>query len=72
MNSTSYDEYLASCCTITRDAGKLLMGYFTGEFSTSRKADNSPVTDADIAANQLIVKALSELAPDYSHHRGRG
>jgi len=64
MNSTFHDEYLASCCDIVRDAGKLIMGYFVGEFSTSRKADDSPVTEADVAANKLIVKALSELTPD--------
>jgi 3'(2'), 5'-bisphosphate nucleotidase len=64
MTSTSYNQYLASCCTIAHDAGKLLMGYFTGTFETSRKADNSPVTEADVAANNLIVKALSVLTPN--------
>ena len=63
MDSTSYDEYLASCCAIARDAGALIMTYYSGQFVTSHKQDKSPVTDADIAANQLIVKALLELAP---------
>jgi len=64
MNSTSYDEYLASCCTIARDAGALIMGYFTGAFSTRHKADHSPVTDADVAANRFISEALAALTPD--------
>lgn len=63
MNSTSLHEYLASCCTIATDAGKLIMTYFTGQINARKKDDNSPVTDADIAANQLITKALYELAP---------
>ena len=39
------------------------MRYFNSEFSTQRKDDDSPVTNADIEANQLITKALKELAP---------
>ena len=38
-------------------------GYFAGEFATRQKADDSPVTDADIAANHLIVKAVSKFTP---------
>jgi len=64
MNSTSYHEYLASCCEISRTAGKLIMTYFNDGFITSQKHDESPVTDADIAANQLIVKALTKLTPN--------
>jgi 3'(2'), 5'-bisphosphate nucleotidase len=63
MNSTSYDEYLAPCCAIAREAGRVIMTYFTGEFSTRSKDDNSPVTDADIAANTLIVNALVKAFP---------
>lgn len=64
MTSISYNEYPALCCEIARDAGKLIMGYFSGRFVTSQKEDKSPVTDADIAANQLIVKALTAMAPE--------
>ncbi len=63
MHSISHREYLASCCSIARDAGALLMEYFTKDFITRHKADNSPVTDADLAANRFIVKALAALAP---------
>lgn len=39
------------------------MGYFNGGFEKSQKADNSPVTEADVAANQLITAALQQLTP---------
>jgi len=39
------------------------MTYFSGQFATRQKDDKSPVTDADIAANQLITKALFDMAP---------
>jgi len=63
MDSSFHKEYLESCVAIARDAGSLIMTYFSGEFSTRRKEDNSPVTDADVAANELITKALLKLAP---------
>src|SRR5690349_17636297 len=39
------------------------MQYFTAGFTTSHKSDQSPVTDADIAANGYITEALLTLAP---------
>lgn len=63
MDSTNHSQYLAPACEIARDAGKLIMGYFSGGFTTSRKDDKSPVTEADIAANGLITRALAGLAP---------
>jgi len=40
------------------------MSYFNDGFMTSKKHDESPVTDADVAANQLIVNALHKLTPN--------
>jgi 3'(2'), 5'-bisphosphate nucleotidase len=63
MNSTDYFKYLAPACEISREAGKIIMGYFRDGFAKSTKTDNSPVTEADIAANEYIIKKLAELAP---------
>jgi 3'(2'), 5'-bisphosphate nucleotidase len=63
MNSISYYEYLPPCCTIARTAAELIMTYYNKGFDTRQKDDKSPVTDADVAANQLIVAALRKLAP---------
>lgn len=40
------------------------MQYYAGTVDVTRKADNSPVTAADIAANRYIVEALAVLTPD--------
>ncbi|MBY0406945.1 MAG: 3'(2'),5'-bisphosphate nucleotidase CysQ, partial [Rickettsiales bacterium] len=64
MNSISYQEYLASCCRFAKEAGEVIMGFFEGAHNARTKDDNSPVTDADIAANTLIVKALHAMAPE--------
>lgn len=63
MDSSFPDEYLASACIFARDAGQLIMTYFRGDMNARNKGDHSPVTDADVAANGLIVKALHEMAP---------
>ncbi len=39
------------------------MTYFEGNLNTRKKGDNSPVTDADVAANALIVNALHLISP---------
>ncbi len=48
---------------IARDAGALVLQVYRGEFSVRDKADASPVTLADEAAEALIVPALRALRP---------
>lgn len=43
-----------------RDAGKVVMQYFNEGFSVETKTDNTPVTQADLAANEIILNALSQ------------
>jgi 3'(2'), 5'-bisphosphate nucleotidase len=47
-----------------REAGHAIMAIYAGDFATARKADHSPVTEADVAAEKIILRALAELAPD--------
>jgi 3'(2'), 5'-bisphosphate nucleotidase len=63
MDSIPKQKYLDEACSIARQAGQLIMQYFTGRFATRQKQDESPVTDADIAANHMITNALRKLAP---------
>jgi len=43
---------------------RLWQMYLSGEVQAETKSDNSPVTVADYAANQIIIEQLSELTPD--------
>ena len=45
------------------EAGKVVHDFYRGEFNVQRKADASPVTDADNAAESVILKRLHEIAP---------
>lgn len=48
---------------IAVDAGNAIMKIREGGFEQNRKADGSPVTAADLAADQIITSGLLEIAP---------
>jgi 3'(2'), 5'-bisphosphate nucleotidase len=49
---------------IAHRAGAAIMQVYANGFDIEHKADDSPVTSADLAAHRLIVQGLSELTPD--------
>ncbi len=49
---------------IAQDAAAAIMQVYASGFDVVLKDDDSPVTAADLAANQLIVNGLSRLTPD--------
>ncbi|MQA67524.1 MAG: 3'(2'),5'-bisphosphate nucleotidase CysQ [Alphaproteobacteria bacterium] len=49
---------------IAEDAGRVIMDIYARGFTVSEKADATPVTDADHAAEALIVPRLQALTPD--------
>ncbi|MCP5195625.1 MAG: 3'(2'),5'-bisphosphate nucleotidase CysQ [Gammaproteobacteria bacterium] len=48
---------------IAREAGRRILDVYAGSFSITEKADQSPVTEADLAAHNCILRGLKELAP---------
>jgi 3'(2'), 5'-bisphosphate nucleotidase len=50
--------------TVARKAGAVILDIYNRDFETLRKADRSPVTEADTAAEAIILEALARLAPD--------
>ncbi|MGI9342843.1 MAG: 3'(2'),5'-bisphosphate nucleotidase CysQ [Gammaproteobacteria bacterium] len=49
---------------IARRAGQAILHIYESDFDVETKADNSPLTAADRASHQLIVRELTELTPD--------
>jgi 3'(2'), 5'-bisphosphate nucleotidase len=49
---------------IASRAGAAIMQVYANGFDIEHKADDSPVTSADLAAHRLIVQGLSQLTPD--------
>lgn len=57
-------ELLADVADIARRAAvEILAVYESGASDTRRKADDSPLTEADLRAHRLILSALSKLTP---------
>ena len=56
---------LADIEKIAQQAGELIMQIYQQEFAVETKADDSPVTEADLKANAHIMAALAELTPQY-------
>ena len=48
-----------------RQAGEVILEHYAGDANASLKADSSPVTAADEAAEAVILKALAAILPAY-------
>lgn len=48
---------------LAEEAGRAIMDIFHHGFSVSRKDDDSPVTEADLAASRIILRTLEERWP---------
>ena len=57
-------KLLADMCAISIEAGERIMEIYKKDFNIEYKADKSPVTDADKAADTYINLALAEKYPD--------
>ena len=53
-----------ACTEFARDAAREIMRIYAGDHGVRDKADKSPVTDADHAAEAIIVAGLRALTPD--------
>ena len=49
--------------TIAHEAGQVILRFYNGGIDAATKVDGSPVTQADIAAEHVIIPALHHLAP---------
>lgn len=58
---TAYADHLEDT---VRACGDVIMEIYETDFDVEIKSDNSPVTAADGASEAIILKALSEIAPD--------
>lgn len=58
------DTLLTEVCACAYAAGQEVLRIYTTDFEKVEKEDGSPVTTADWAANDIIVKHLSYLTPD--------
>lgn len=53
-----------SIVAIAREAGHRILEVYRRGFAVSAKADQSPITEADLAAHEVVVAGLRALDPD--------
>lgn len=57
-------QLLQDCQAIAEDAGRAILEVYKTDFGVERKADNSPLTQADLAAHRIIMAGLARLDPE--------
>lgn len=62
--ANDYASLLPAACDAAQRAGTAILEVYAEDFSAERKADGSPVTEADKAAEAIILPALHALTPD--------
>jgi 3'(2'), 5'-bisphosphate nucleotidase len=63
LSDAERDRLVAEICPLAHRAGAEILKYYRGEYEVREKADASPVTVADEAAEAIILPALRALTP---------
>ena len=64
MNKTDVNPYLQSVCNIAIEAGLIINSFYKLNTEVTFKEDRSPLTEADLASNKIIINSLSKLSSD--------
>ncbi len=59
-----HSDLLPALVGICRDAGREILEVYGTDFEARAKADDSPLTEADLRAHRLIAERLAALTPD--------
>lgn len=63
-----FSKELDAAINAAREAERVIMRFFNGVFEVSTKADDSPVTQADVQAEETIRDLLSKAFPEYGFY----
>jgi len=58
------DTLLPELLSLCTQAGEAIMAVYRTEFDIERKGDESPLTEADLAAHRIIMEGLKSLSPE--------
>ena len=59
------NQILLSATTAAHEAGNIIHSFFHSEYYVKMKGKGNPVTEADIAADDILKKMLTSEFPDY-------
>jgi len=63
-STPSLADLAAALMPTVAEAGAAIMAVYEGAFSVQKKDDNSPLTQADLESQRVILEGLSRLTPD--------
>src|ERR1700755_2955802 len=64
MNDAARNELASRFGSLASEAGKVIMAIYSPTLKVESKKDNSPVTEADAAAERVILEGLKSIIPD--------
>jgi myo-inositol-1(or 4)-monophosphatase len=64
-SKTDFEDDLHLLETSVREAGKIALKFFGGDYKRWNKAGGSPVTEADLAIDNFLKESLRGARPDY-------
>jgi 3'(2'), 5'-bisphosphate nucleotidase len=57
-------DFLETLAAVAQRAGQAILTIYAGDFAVRQKSDDSPVTEADEAAENIILEELKKLTPN--------
>ena len=64
MTGTQYERLIAAAREAALAAGEAIMRVYAQDFDVRQKLDKTPVTEADLAAERVIVSTLKAAFPE--------
>lgn len=64
MSNSNLEHDLDQLVDLSRRAGIAILEWYDGDMGITQKADNSPLTKADLASHELITAELARLWPE--------
>lgn len=64
MSNSNLEHDLDQLVDLSRRAGIAILEWYDGDMGITQKADNSPLTKADLASHELITAELASLWPE--------
>jgi 3'(2'), 5'-bisphosphate nucleotidase len=64
IDATQRRDLIDALADIATAAGREIVAIYQTDFDVATKADDSPLTQADLAAHRIIRRGLTELTPD--------
>ncbi|MGM0589723.1 MAG: 3'(2'),5'-bisphosphate nucleotidase CysQ [Bacteroidota bacterium] len=64
LGDTDVEISIDALVALAKQAGSAILEFYTDDMDVETKADNSPLTKADLASHEVIMKGLQQMTPE--------